>query len=100
VSDSTGGPGVFMRARKPLEYFETSVDDYALYSVVARRRIAEIRFAKSEVLFFKIRLWLNTQIFRMIHFAIRFALYSLYFASRLVPRKIRQALKRRLWSRG
>jgi SAM-dependent methyltransferase len=101
MSDPTGGPGVFLRARKPIEFLEAKIDDWALYSVVSRRRIKEIRFQKSEEFWFKIRLWLTTQALYLAYFVVRLELTSAYLASRLIPRPIRQAIRKRFvdWKR-
>jgi len=94
--DPSRGPGVFMRARKPSMFVEADTDAIALHSTVARRRVAGIRFGAAETFWFRIRLWLATQVIRTVQFAIRVLALTAWGVSRLVPRGLRQRLRQRV----
>lgn len=89
-SDPSGGPGVFLRARKPESFTEANLENYALFSVISQSRTSDLYFDKGLMLRFKCRLWLATRWQHSVIGIIGFA----KLIRPLVPASMRKAVRR------
>lgn len=97
VKDWSGGPGVFVLARKSAAYVEADLGSHALYSVVSRERTTSLEFSPRQRFWFGIRLWLSTQLINLVLGARRVGWRVAYVLSRVVPQPVRQKLWQRLF---